>query len=60
MTRDELKCLGKKGILFSFFTKKSCIVKYEKGAYIAGIKVFNHLPQSIKILVDNEKSFKVH
>jgi hypothetical protein len=26
---------------------------------IAGIKVFNHLPQSIKILVDNEKSFNV-
>jgi hypothetical protein len=27
ITRDELKCLGKKGIIFSFFTKKSCIVK---------------------------------
>jgi hypothetical protein len=28
MTRDELKCLRKKVILFSFFTKKSCIVKF--------------------------------
>jgi uncharacterized protein with PQ loop repeat len=36
----------------------SIIIKYEKGAYIAGIKVFNHLPQSIKILV-NEKSSEV-
>jgi hypothetical protein len=27
--------------------------------YIAGIRVFNQLPQSIKILVDNKKSFKV-
>jgi hypothetical protein len=35
------------------------LTKYEKGASIAGIKVFNHLPQSIKILADNEKSFKV-
>jgi hypothetical protein len=35
------------------------LTKYEKGAYIAGIKDSNHLPQSIKILVDNEKSFKV-
>jgi hypothetical protein len=35
------------------------LTKYEKGAYIAGIKVFNHILQSIKILVDNEKSFKV-
>jgi hypothetical protein len=34
------------------------LTKYEKGAYIAGIKVFNHLPQSIKILVHEEKSFK--
>jgi hypothetical protein len=35
------------------------LTKYEKQAYVAGIKVFNHLPQSIKILADNEKSFKV-
>jgi hypothetical protein len=30
-----------------------------KGAYMAGIKVCNHRPQSIKTLVDNETSFKV-
>jgi hypothetical protein len=35
------------------------LTKYEKGAYIVGIKVFNRLPQYIKILVDNEISFKV-
>jgi hypothetical protein len=32
--------------------------KYEKGAYITGIKVFKHLPQSIKMLLSEEKSFK--
>ena len=32
--------------------------KFNKGAYISGIKVFNNLPQSIKILANNEKSFK--
>jgi hypothetical protein len=35
------------------------LVKSNKGAYITSIKVFNHLPQSIKILVNNEKSFKI-
>jgi hypothetical protein len=35
------------------------LTKYEKWAYIAGIKAFSHLPQSIKMLADNEKSFKV-
>jgi hypothetical protein len=34
------------------------LTKYEKGAYITGIKVFNHLPQSIKMLVNEDKSFK--
>jgi hypothetical protein len=34
------------------------LTKREKGAYITGIKVFNHLPQSIKKLVNEEKSFK--
>jgi hypothetical protein len=33
------------------------ITKFHKGAYISGIKVFNHLPQSIKNLA-NEKCFK--
>jgi hypothetical protein len=31
--------------------------KFEKGAYISGIKMFNHFPQSIKILAIDEKSF---
>jgi hypothetical protein len=35
------------------------LTNYEKGSYIAGIKVFNNLSQSIKIVADNEKSFKV-
>jgi hypothetical protein len=34
------------------------LVKFDKGAYITSIKVFHHLPQSIKILVNNENSFK--
>jgi hypothetical protein len=34
------------------------LVKFDKGAYITSIKVFNHLPLSVKILVNNEKSFK--
>jgi hypothetical protein len=33
-------------------------IKFEKGAYISGIKVFSHLPPSIKILANDEKSFK--
>jgi hypothetical protein len=32
--------------------------KYSKGAYIAGIKVFNHLPLTIKMLVADMTSFK--
>jgi hypothetical protein len=27
------------------------LTKYAKGAYVSGIKVFNHLPQSIKMLM---------
>jgi hypothetical protein len=34
------------------------LTKYEKGAYISGIKICNHLPQSMKMLVNEEKSFK--
>jgi hypothetical protein len=33
------------------------VTKYSKGAYIAGIKVFNHLPLSIKVLA-TDTSFK--
>jgi hypothetical protein len=34
------------------------LTKYETEAYITGIKVFNHLSQSIKILAKKEKIFK--
>jgi hypothetical protein len=34
------------------------LTKYSKGAYISGIKVFNHLPQSIKRVATDEASFK--
>jgi hypothetical protein len=34
------------------------ITKYSKGAYIAGIKVFNNLPPTIKMLVADMTSFK--
>jgi len=32
--------------------------KFNKGAYISGIKVFNHLPQYIKALNNDHKYFK--
>jgi hypothetical protein len=32
--------------------------KFNKGAYISGIKVFNHLPQCIKALTNDQKCFK--
>ena len=32
--------------------------KLNKGAYISGIKVFNHLPQYIKALANDHKYFK--
>jgi len=28
--------------------------KFNKGAYVSGIKVFNHLPQYIKELINNQ------
>jgi hypothetical protein len=34
------------------------VTKYSKGAYIAGIKVFNHLPLSLKMLATDTTSFK--
>jgi hypothetical protein len=34
------------------------LTKYSKGAYISGIKVFNHLPQAIKMLSTDVTSFK--
>jgi hypothetical protein len=32
--------------------------KFNKGAYVSGIKVFNYLPQYIKDLTDNQTNFK--
>jgi len=32
--------------------------KFNKGAYISGIKVFNHLPEYIKALTNDHKYFK--
>jgi len=32
--------------------------KFNKGAYISGVKVCNHLPQYIKALANGEKCFK--
>jgi hypothetical protein len=34
------------------------VAKYSKGAYIAGIKVFSHLPLSIKVPATDITSFK--
>jgi len=32
---------------------------YQKGAYYSGIKIFNNLPLEIKIVADNQKTFKI-
>jgi hypothetical protein len=32
--------------------------QFNTGAYISGIKVFNHLPQYIKALINNQTYFK--
>ena len=36
----------------------SNLSKFNKGAYLSGIKVFNHLPQYIKALTNDHKYFK--
>jgi hypothetical protein len=33
---------------FNLFLPQSRLTKYQKGAYFAGIKIFNHLPENIK------------
>jgi hypothetical protein len=35
------------------------LTKYQKGVYYSGIKIFNHLPQNIKNLSWNVKTFKL-
>jgi hypothetical protein len=37
---------------------KVMVAKFDRGVYITGIRVFNHLPQSIKRLVNDETDFK--
>jgi hypothetical protein len=34
------------------------LTKYSKGAYVAGIKAFNHLPQALKGLTSEVPNFK--
>jgi hypothetical protein len=34
--------------------------RFKKGAYISGIKIYNHLPQSIKILANDKKVLNLH
>ena len=34
------------------------LTKYNKGPYISGINIFNHLPQYLKALVHNPKHFR--
>ena len=36
----------------------SHLTKYQKGVYHAGIRIFNHLPTSIKSIVNDTKEFK--
>jgi hypothetical protein len=41
------------------FNQPSSNLSYQKGVYSTGIKIFNHLPSSIKNLSDNLKQFKL-
>jgi hypothetical protein len=41
------------------FPPATKLTKYHKGVYYSGIKIFNHLPQSIKNLSWNVKKFKL-
>jgi hypothetical protein len=56
MTNNELH--EYKARIYNLHLPVVNLVKFDEGAYITSIKVFNHLPQSIKILINNEKSFK--
>jgi hypothetical protein len=42
----------------NFLQASSTLSLYQKGVYSVGIKVLNHLPQSIKNLSDNPKQLK--
>ena len=43
---------------FNLYQPQTRLTKCQKGVYIAGIKIFNHLPENIKKLSDNTKKFK--
>jgi hypothetical protein len=43
----------------NFYQPSSNLSLYQKGVYSTGIKIFNHLPSSIKNLSDNPKQFKL-
>jgi hypothetical protein len=45
-------------VLNNLYLPEIKVIKYSKGAYIAGINVFNHLPLTIKMLVADTTSFK--
>jgi hypothetical protein len=42
----------------NLYLSKSNLMKFSKGAYTSGVKVFNHLPQTIKMLFADERRFK--
>jgi hypothetical protein len=44
--------------IYNYHLPSSNLSLYQKGVYFTGIKVFNNLPQSIKILSNDTKQFK--
>jgi hypothetical protein len=42
----------------NFHPPLSHLIKYQKAVYYAGIRVFNHLPTSIKRIADDTKVLK--
>jgi hypothetical protein len=46
-----------KGLQETPVTKMMYLSKFNKGAYVSGIKVFNHLPQYIKALINNNQTY---
>ena len=42
----------------NLFVPQTRLVKYQKGVYFTGIKIFNHLPQNIKKLSSDTNKFK--
>jgi len=43
---------------YSVYPPLSHLTKYQKGVHYVGIRIFNHLPTSIKIIVNETKEFK--